>query len=483
MRSGGVSLGLLTFNPLTDTWNNSGSFPPGLVGAYPSVQAIDVASQVDYLGHAFDSSHAGPSYLTTVLLHNFSQGPIVLLGASARGGAYDPFDGEMFVADSFTTALYGSEPDTIASFNGSGGPILSTTPIGFDGLGLSAGDAPESVAYDPVLNDLVVANGGTTVDSASLLNASTGAYLRTLSLPYLGPYPPLPNDSASGASEVLFDPVDNQLYFASPADGILGLYAGNLTQSYEVYPTSPDVPGQVYDIPYQTLALDPSTGLLYSVAPGYPGLRVDAPWETGINASLGWVLGGGGATFGSGIAFDPVDSTVYVSDPVADVLYVVNASSQFNAFTAEQIPVGRDPVAVAFDPQTDSILVANYGSSNVTVINGTTQRAGLTGATSIPVSAGPSGLIVDAAQDTVLVTSSLLGTVQAVSPAPALYSYTVGRASTDVGVPVSLEAVAIGGVGTLQYAYSGLPAGARARTVRSSRALPPPPGATPSFSP
>ena len=45
------------------------------------------------------------------------------------------------------------------------------------------------------------------------------------------------------------------------------------------------------------------------------------------------------------------------------------------------------------------------------------------------------------------------------SPAPALYSYTVGRASTDVGVPVSLEAVAIGGVGTLQYAYSGLPAG------------------------
>ncbi|HTT25464.1 MAG TPA: hypothetical protein VMH90_00680, partial [Thermoplasmata archaeon] len=459
------SLGLVTFDPLSESWNFSGVFPPGPVGAYASLEVVDDATQTDYIAHAFDPTSAGPSYLTTVWLRNSSGGPIVLLGASARSGTYDPEDGRVYIADSFTTTIYGSEPDSVAAINASGGPVLSTTPIGYGGIGLSAGYAPQTVGYDPANHELIVVDGGSQY--AVELNASTGAYAGQFTTgSYLTSAGTLPNDSASWGSEVAYDPVHGRLYLSGPTGGIVGLYAGNLSTFFGAFAESP-VPteaGWIESLPYQDVAVNPSTGLVYEVAPadllgGGGTVTVYDPFTTGPNASGKFLLGVHGGGFGSGIAFDPVDSSMYVTDARANVVYVLNASSMANGYTAEEIPVGSDPTAIAFDPDTGSILVADTGSSNVTVLNGSTQPAGLVGAVSLPTAPGPSALIVDPSQDTVLVTSSLVGTVQAISPSPQIYSYSVSRPSTDVGVPVSLATVAVGGVGAPHYHYGDLPPG------------------------
>jgi YVTN family beta-propeller protein len=460
-RSGPSALGPMTFDPMTLSWDTSrvSAYPPSAVGAYPTVEAIDASDQVLYVAHDVNPSAPGPTYLTTMNATNFAGGRIVLLGASARGGTYDPENGQVFVADSFTSTYWGSEPDSLAGFDAAGGPVLATIPIGYSGVGLSAGFAPQSVGYDPLTHELIVADGAS--GEAALLNASTGALVGNLSVPYLLTSGLLPNDSAPGASSVVYDPVHERIYLGDPVGGIVGYYASNLTEFFGVYDSVPPPgdAGLVHDFPYQTLTVDPSTGTLFDVAPsldsGLGAISARDPFETGLNGSNGASLGNGTGA-GSAIAWDPVDGSLYVTDAQADVVYVLNASTLADL---EEVPVGKQPVAIAFDPVSDSIVVANSGSANLTILNGTSPASALVRPTSLAVAPGPSSLVVDPAQDTILVGSSVLGTVQAVSPAPEIFSYGVDRRATDVGLPVTLSAVATGGVGAFQYAYTGLPPG------------------------
>ncbi|MHB8566815.1 MAG: YncE family protein [Nitrososphaerales archaeon] len=68
----------------------------------------------------------------------------------------------------------------------------------------------------------------------------------------------------------------------------------------------------------------------------------------------------------TGIAYDTLQNTLYITDSCAGSVVVVNASS--NAIVGN-ISVGSDPVGIAFDPRDDTMFVANVESSSVSVIN------------------------------------------------------------------------------------------------------------------
>ena len=63
-------------------------------------------------------------------------------------------------------------------------------------------------------------------------------------------------------------------------------------------------------------------------------------------------------------------STIAIMTMVAIVLGAVTGARAQNVITT--VAVGNSPTAIAADPATDQVYVANLGSANVTVINGAT---------------------------------------------------------------------------------------------------------------
>ena len=74
-------------------------------------------------------------------------------------------------------------------------------------------------------------------------------------------------------------------------------------------------------------------------------------------------------TFPHAVAVDPVTNTIYVANDGDNTVTVIDGAT--NTVTAT-VSAGTDPNAVAVDPVTNTIYVANFGSDNVTVIDGAT---------------------------------------------------------------------------------------------------------------
>jgi YVTN family beta-propeller protein len=78
-----------------------------------------------------------------------------------------------------------------------------------------------------------------------------------------------------------------------------------------------------------------------------------------------------------GIAFDPVNGDIYVADygpnGTNDTISIINGTS--NTVITDDFPVGSQPFGIGVDPATDLVYVANAGSNNLTVINGSTNMA------------------------------------------------------------------------------------------------------------
>ncbi|MCI4326304.1 MAG: hypothetical protein L3K16_01515 [Thermoplasmata archaeon] len=110
---------------------------------------------------------------------------------------------------------------------------------------------------------------------------------------------------------------------------------------------------------------------------------------------------GAGYAYASGVgwlAYAPWDQAFYVAAPPSSVDEIPAGSTTATAVIA----VGIDPFGVAVDSSTDQVWVTNFGSSNVTVINGTTQAV----VANIPVPSEPLGIAVNPGQARVFVASN-----------------------------------------------------------------------------
>jgi YVTN family beta-propeller protein len=108
-----------------------------------------------------------------------------------------------------------------------------------------------------------------------------------------------------------------------------------------------------------------------------------------------------------GVAYDPVDGSIYVTNSVADTVMGINAT---NLSVDTTIPVGTSPSGILYDSHDQDLYVANTGSNNVTVINGTTN---LTIGPGIPVgvsgAGNPTALAFDSGTDQIFVPDSTWG--------------------------------------------------------------------------
>lgn len=121
-----------------------------------------------------------------------------------------------------------------------------------------------------------------------------------------------------------------------------------------------------YEVTYLEATLDSDTGLIYATTPeacNSPG-AVSLFDPTTSPHFLSTLPTGDGP---SGIAFDPTDHRIFVTNYCSNSLSVYNSSS--NELVRLNVTVGSEPFGVVFDPRLDTLFVAEAGSDAVTELN------------------------------------------------------------------------------------------------------------------
>lgn len=460
----GPAEGLIGFDPTTGAFRLLSPY----VGLAPTLGVVDAATGRAYFAHA-----GRPSYLSSVnLSDNFSAGPAVGLGAYPEGSAVDPIHGTVFVADAYAGPLGASEPDRIVPLSVAGGSGAPSLSAGTSGTGYGLGFDPMGVGYDPVANAMVVADAASN-DSAAI-NASTGtlegaAFPTGIAGQCQAPSDIEPIFVPCGPTEAVYDPFGAYEILADPwgSFAVLNGTTLSLVRDFREAGASGPYPYSTPELPYDSLAVDPSNGTLIYLDDTLARIY-ELNLQTGSNAS-----GSLAGTLPSSVVVDPLDGDAYVSDYGRDVVDVINLTS---LSPVASVPVGLGPSGLVFDPALRAVVVANTLGDNLTVLNGSTPAAASAGSYSVPVGPGPSSIALDATNDELLVSSTEFGTVEVVARVPVVSGFTIGRGVADVGVPVTVRTSAGGGTGPLTYTYTGLPPGCVSRDLPSFPCAPTAPG-------
>ena len=141
-----------------------------------------------------------------------------------------------------------------------------------------------------------------------------------------------------------------------------------------------------------------------------------------------------------GIAIDPSDDTVYVANAGSGTVSVLSEATDAVVGTVTLGP-GTTPFGVAVDSATHQVYVSDFGTATVSVIDGTMCNATTqTGCSVVPdlitVKAGPEGIAVDSATDTVYVADSSAVEVSVIDGSTGTVTGTIviNGGSNEVGV-------------------------------------------------
>ncbi|MGI0130004.1 MAG: YncE family protein, partial [Thermoplasmata archaeon] len=366
----------------------------------PFGQAYDPATGIDYV------SHSDQAYLAAIdLLKPSRTLPVIDLGGSPSAGAYDAASGTVYVPESYWNSDpvdRGSLPDAVVALQPSGASSARSIPVAPFGESLRSyptGFAPVAIADVPSDHKLFVANYG--IGNATILNASTGT-ISGYSKLTLAP------------TFALADPTQGLVLFADP----LALDAVSTTNDTVVRSFTNPTPCPFFPQgPIENLAVDPVHGLVFYL-PGADGCSPNTGlfvWNP-LNGSAVRV-NTATAPYWDAVAFDPADGDLYIADATHYLVDIVNAT---NLSTVAQVPVGSAPSFVAFDPVGSQILVADRGSNNLTILNGTSPAASRGPHGSVSAGNGPSAITVASALDEIFVSDAAGGSVVEIATRPVI---------------------------------------------------------------
>jgi YVTN family beta-propeller protein len=120
-----------------------------------------------------------------------------------------------------------------------------------------------------------------------------------------------------------------------------------------------------------------------------------------------------------GIAYDPSNGYLYVTDSFSHTVSVIKGTTVITNIT-----VGSGPEGIAYDPSNGYIYVADSNSSTVSVIKGTTVI------TNITVGSLPVGVAYDPSNGYIYVTNFASGTVSIISTSVSTSSTSISSVTT-----------------------------------------------------
>lgn len=497
---------------------------PIAVGVNPLAMALNPVTNKIYVVN--QGTNLVPGTTLTVIDGSTGNFSTITVGSSPEFVAVNPITNKVYVAFAGTggvggiTLLDGSTNNIITTINVNAGAIavnLVTNKIYAAGLGVTvidgttdmvertiqAGGGLESVAVNPATNTIYVAN--TDISSVTVIDGGSGQVTGTVTLSmdfgngpisvrptllavnqvtnkvYIGldqgvmvldgatngatqVTPPLLNGSADFASSIAINPVTNKIYvgYAShiAANRVIGEIDGS-TNTETLIPTGFEP---------TAVAVNVATNQIYAANRGDGTITtIDGATHTSGTISVGtlpaalavnpitnsvsvlnqnWTLGSSGnpvpgsvqfisglssnATISAGsdpfaVAVDPVLNKAYLANNGSNDVTVIDGST--NATIT--IPAGTNPFAVAVDPITGKAFVANQGSNTVTAIDGATNAA-----TTIPVGIAPEAVAINSVTGTVYVANSGSGSVTVIDEATGATA-TVATGSTPAALAVN----------------------------------------------
>jgi YVTN family beta-propeller protein len=369
--------------------------------------------------------------------HAVEIGTILNVGTEPDGIGIDSASGQILVADSDYVSGPGGPVQPLGSvtwINGSSHQVVGT---------VDGGGWPYGVAYDPKSGEMFVTNSGS--GDISVLSGTTGRIVATLSIPF----DPAPLSAtklyAWSALGIAYDSSNGYLYVASSgtieftngsfcACGNLTVINGSSNQVVGSYPGGYEFDG---------VAVDPSNGTVFVTDSGFGIVEV-------FNGSSGQQVRTLNVGYNpAGIAFDPADNQIFVANAGSNNVTAFNATSYV---ITKWIPAGDYPEAVAFDSANGTVDVANADSGNVTWINASTDRVVGT----FPVGSAPASVAFDPVTHQVYVANYGSDSLTVVAPIarPLSLSGPIGPSVTDVGVSVSWNANGSAGVAPVRYDWA-----------------------------
>jgi YVTN family beta-propeller protein len=339
------------------------SFTPAVAAA------VNLARNKIYVASAA-GSNAGSVTVINGATNSYTTIPYTTINASnPQAVAVNPISDKVYVANAGTgnVTVISSATDAI------------TTLVG-------VGNGPLALAANPLTNKIYVANN--TDGTVSVIDGSTDTVAATVTV-------------GSSPAAVAVNPATNLIYVANSGSGTVSVINGanNTVVASPSGATSPIA-----------LSVDAVTNKIYVGDSGSNNLMVIDGATNNVTTVSAGVDG-----YGKAVVVNPVTNTVYLADIGSGVSIFAGATATSAASRTTVLTVGNSPNALAVDPVTNRIYTANNSTSDVSVIDGSTNTVVTTVAD--PNALGPYAAVVNPVTDKIYVTNSVSNNVTVVDGA------------------------------------------------------------------
>jgi YVTN family beta-propeller protein len=404
--------------------NNSVTYDPA-VGLSSSVAAYDPATTSTFV---LDPVRPALEECTGAQLGLTGLFP---LGGTPAGFAFDPAASELFLSNRGGADVVGVDVSTDR--------VVAGIPVG---------SLPEGIAYDPADASLYVADSGSS--EVSVFNATPHSLATSIQL----------NNGTVAPSAAAYDPTNQEVYVTASAGcatgcrsfvDALNASSGGVNGSHGSGAFTRATLGSGS---LRGLAIDPVTGDLLAAGQNPDRVYVVAP-ATGSSSNL---TAGNSPT---GVAYDPMNQTIYVTNANGSNVSGFNASTYL---PSGSISVGSGSVSILYDPSFDSMLVSLTNGSLV-AFNATTGALTTLSGAYRPIAAPEepigyanlTGLAyAGTAPDHPSGAASTLETVAPSTGGPVVSALAAEPDPAEEGRPLTFTVNASGGSGALTYAFVGL---------------------------
>jgi DNA-binding beta-propeller fold protein YncE len=427
------------------------SAPAVTVGFEPVELRLDPAHHTLYVANFGDGTVSMINTLTCNAKNTAGCSSVpgtISFGAVQPAGLFvDATTSTLFVANLALTASDPVEADTISLVNAATCNAQTAISCGVThpttDAGLSNSDENVSIAEDQATRTLYIDNySANTISIVALTHCSVA------NTSGCGTTWPTITEPGGLPVYVTVDPLTRTLYDDANGNGTVSAFSITACNAQATSGCGAS-PGEIRGgVNSSNLVFDPLAATIYidnDPPYGQPGdLSVVSTLTCNAVTHVGCTTFPATAAVGdvpTTIALDPLTHTAYVTNVDDNTLSVINTAA-CSALTTASCPstsptvaAPGSPYAVAVDPGTDTVYVAEAGSSTVSVFNGATCNALTTtgcGQTpkAIPVGNTPISVIFDAADHTLYVANSQDATLSVINTQLCNATQSAGCAAT-----------------------------------------------------